>query len=60
MTTDTVKKEIAVEVEIDGKNVTVGGMCKGFRYDSSKYVYHAWIYHNGCCNFKRTASGSLK
>ena len=29
MTTDTVKKEIAVEVEIDGKNVTVGAMCKG-------------------------------
>ena len=29
MTTDTVKKEIAVQVEIDGKNVTVGGMCKG-------------------------------
>ena len=29
MTTDTVKKEIAVEVENDGKNVTVGGMCKG-------------------------------
>ena len=29
MTTDTVKKEIAVEVEIGGKNVTVGGMCKG-------------------------------
>ena len=29
MTTDTVKKEIAVEVEIDGKKVTVGGMCKG-------------------------------
>ena len=29
MTTDTVKKEIAVQVEIDGNNVTVGGMCKG-------------------------------
>ena len=29
MTTDTVKKEIAVEVEIGGKTVTVGGMCKG-------------------------------
>ena len=29
MTTDTVKKEIAVTVEIDGKTVTVGGMCKG-------------------------------
>ncbi len=29
MTTDTVNKEIAVEVEIGGKLVTVGGMCKG-------------------------------
>ena len=29
MTTDTVSKEIAVEVEIGGKTVTVGGMCKG-------------------------------
>lgn len=29
MTTDTVKKEIAVEVEISGRTVTVGGMCKG-------------------------------
>ncbi len=29
MTTDTVKKEVAVQVEIGGKTVTVGGMCKG-------------------------------
>lgn len=29
MTTDTVKKEIAVEVEIGGRTVTLGGMCKG-------------------------------
>lgn len=29
MTTDTVSKEIAMEVEIGGKTVTVGGMCKG-------------------------------
>ena len=29
MTTDTVKKEIAVETEIDGKKVTIGGMSKG-------------------------------
>ncbi len=29
MTTDTVNKEIAVEVEIGGKTVTIGGMCKG-------------------------------
>ncbi|MEG1458434.1 MAG: bifunctional glutamate N-acetyltransferase/amino-acid acetyltransferase ArgJ [Acetivibrio sp.] len=29
MTTDTVKKEYAVTVEIEGKAVTIGGMCKG-------------------------------
>lgn len=29
MTTDTVKKEVAVQIQLDGKTVTVGGMCKG-------------------------------
>ena len=29
MTTDTKKKEVAVQFEIGGKTVTVGGMCKG-------------------------------
>ena len=29
MTTDTVNKEIAVSIEIDGKEVIIGGMCKG-------------------------------
>ena len=29
MTTDTEKKEAAVEIEIGGKTVTIGGMCKG-------------------------------
>lgn len=29
MTTDTISKQIAVQVEIGGKTVTVGGMCKG-------------------------------
>ncbi len=29
MTTDTVHKEIAVQIEIGGKQVTIGGMCKG-------------------------------
>lgn len=29
MTTDTVHKEVAVEIEIGGKVVTIGGMCKG-------------------------------
>lgn len=29
MTTDTRSKQIAFQVEIDGKTVTIGGMCKG-------------------------------
>lgn len=29
MTTDTVSKQIAVQFELQGKTVTVGGMCKG-------------------------------
>lgn len=29
MTTDTVSKEVAVELELGGKTVTIGGMCKG-------------------------------
>ena len=29
MSTDTVSKEIAVEVQIGGRTVTIGGMCKG-------------------------------
>ena len=29
MTTDTQKKEVAVQFEIGGKTVTIGGMCKG-------------------------------
>lgn len=29
MTTDTVSKQVAVKTVIDGKEVTVGGMCKG-------------------------------
>lgn len=29
MTTDTVSKEVAVTIELDGKTVTLGGMCKG-------------------------------
>ena len=29
MTTDTVDKQVAVTLELDGKTVTIGGMCKG-------------------------------
>lgn len=29
MTTDTISKQVAVTTEIDGKTITLGGMCKG-------------------------------
>ncbi len=29
MTTDTVDKQVAVELDVDGKTVMIGGMCKG-------------------------------
>lgn len=29
MTTDTVAKQVAVQIDLDGRTVTVGGMCKG-------------------------------
>lgn len=29
MTTDTVKKQVAVTIDLDGKTVTLGGICKG-------------------------------
>ena len=29
MTTDTISKQVAVEIEVGGEKVTVGGMCKG-------------------------------
>lgn len=29
MTTDTVSKQVAVQIDLDGRTVTVGGMCKG-------------------------------
>ncbi len=34
MTTDTVKKEVAVEFELDGKICHVGGMGQGQWYDT--------------------------
>ena len=44
MTTDTVKKEYAVEFEIGGKLCKMGGMAKG--YDSPEYGYNPQLYHN--------------
>ena len=49
MTTDTVKKEVAVEVEIGGKTVTIGGVYAGnyqlvgnVRIDKSRVNIHNW------------------
>ena len=32
------------QFEVGGKTVTIGGMCKRFRYDPSEYVHDACIY----------------
>ena len=42
LTTDTIKKEAAVTLEIDGRTVTVGGMAKG------SGMIHPNIHHDGC------------
>ena len=60
MTTDTIKKEAAVEFTLGGKTVTIGGYEQGIRHDPSQYVYHAGFYHDRCGNLQRTASESVK
>ena len=44
MTTDTVEKEYALEVELDGKTVTIGGITKGSGMIHPEYGNHAWFY----------------
>ena len=60
MTTDTVEKEAAVQVEIGGKTVTVGGMCKGSGHDPPKYVYYAWFCYNRCEYLQGASFGGFK
>ena len=43
MTTDTVKKELAVETVIGGKTVRMGGIAKGFRHDPPQHGHHAGL-----------------
>ena len=47
MTTDTREKEVAVQVEIDGKTVTIGGMAKG-----SGMIHPNMCCNNRCCHFQ--------
>ena len=56
MTTDTVKKEVAVQIEIGGKTVTVGGMCKGSGMIHPNMCTMLGFVTTDACNFKRNAS----
>ena len=60
MTTDTHEKEVAVEIELSGKTVTIGGMLQRFRHDPSEYVYHVKFCDNRCCNFTGAAVRGIK
>ena len=55
MTTDTEKKEAAVEIEIGGKTVTVGGMCKG-----SGMIHPNMCTMLGFGHLQGTSSGSTQ
>ena len=48
MTTDTVEKEYALEVELDGKTVTIGGITKGSGMIQSEHGNHAWFLIDRC------------
>ena len=54
MTTDTVFKEVAVEIELSGKKVTLGGMCKGSGM-IHQYVHHVRFCYHGCRNQQGTS-----
>ena len=60
MTTDTRNKQVAVKVMIGGKEVTIGGMCKALRHDSSEYVHNARICDNGCEYLQKASTGSTE
>ena len=51
MTTDTKSKEVAVEIEIEGKKAVVAGMCKGSGMIPSKYGNYVVLCGDRCCNF---------
>ena len=48
MTTDTHPKETAVSVQVDGRAVTIGGVCKKLWHDPSQHGNNACIRHHRC------------
>ena len=48
MTTDTIPKAVSKEIVFGDTVVTITGIVKGSRDDTTRYGYHAGIYCNGC------------
>ena len=53
MTTDTEPKEVAVQIEIGGKNRNDRQHVQGLRHDPSEYVHHVRLCNHRCEHFQR-------
>lgn len=60
MTTDTRSKEVAVQVEIDGKTVTIGGMCKGSGMIHPNMCTMLCFITTDCCISKKMLQKALR
>ena len=60
MTTDTREKEVAVQIEIGGKTVTIGGMCKGSGMIHPNMCTMLGICHDRCMHFQRASAGGTE
>ena len=60
MTTDTEPKEVAVQIEIGGKTVTIGSMCKGSGMIHPNMCTMLSICGNRCKYFERDAAESTE
>ncbi len=59
MTTDTKEKEVAVEIEIGGKTVTIGGMCKGSGMIHPNMCTMLGFVTTDACNFQKALQKAL-
>ena len=60
MTTDTNEKEVAVQIEIGGKTVTIGGMCKGSGMIHPNMCTMLAFVTTDACISKEAAAGSTE
>ena len=60
MTTDTRSKQVAVQVEIGGKTVTIGGMCKGSGMIHPNMCTMLGFITTDCCISKKLLQKALK